>query len=838
MILCNFNFKATLKMSSQQSTEEATICIDVSGSVGGFGAYWYTVQTVCDSYAAKYAKVNYILWDSECEHATEAQVREFIAKQTGRNGTEPSNIVKGLKHLKVHNNICIITDGEVNEHDVSKCDQLLKKYDIDDVECHIVNRNPNLSVTCPFTRGNSCKVFTYVVDRTTAYEFSANGVKIECVLNVNKEDYALVHSIETLSWDTICEKFEDIKRMLLSLNMGTNGNTVLKDKLVKCKRNVIQEFARRATQSQPDYNKTIRTLLDNNNMQTEEAINVATTMTKAYFNSDANIGEVNRKFDQLISLCGDLRRTFSTNVIASNQASRADNVEDKELVVDASSKETTEFVCPVLLDNDWPGILIDETKPILFDVEKDLVEFILECPLRLLKVPALVDKCKKVINQMIGLQHYGEYDGKNPYTRNRLLGVIPLGTTQNHIEVGNYTMSCLFTDKKQLGNSNLWFCVVYMIAKQLPYLEEHQEHIERHLRYRLANTTTYASLTGLVTLVTTKVSTDIALWYILASHAYQHNAASDPIRFHMPHIQYIRELVAFLFSEQSISPKFDKYIALLRWILSSLSYVKQSPKHAQFLKRAQQALYQNHLVLRPTVTQPSTQVPVVVILDERLDTINTNSNMNVGNAPSILATIQEQVKVHEPISTAHMYNIFEQVSPNKSASDIPVPSTDDTSLHPPLEVKNVWKWEQTQINSLDYVIPICYATFRPQSVYFDEELQREVSWKESALQRYKYKSPTTDFPCLKYFLMFIIRYNQVPTREAFVAFCYEKKGQLPCCITEMYDSLMVDYKPSFARAQEEGKSIADIVNVLKLSVDTTKRAKMEQQPNVFGGGLL
>lgn len=54
---------------------------------------------------------------------------------------------------------------------------------------------------------------------------------------------------------------------------------------------------------------------------------------------------------------------------------------------------------------------------------------------------------------------------KNPFTQNRLLGSIPLGTHQSHVKVGNYTIAKLISGGKILGNLNMYYAVVWHLIK-------------------------------------------------------------------------------------------------------------------------------------------------------------------------------------------------------------------------------------------------------------------------------------------------------------------------------------------------------------------------------------
>ena len=111
-----------------------------------------------------------------------------------------------------------------------------------------------------------------------------------------------------------------------------------------------------------------------------------------------------------------------------------------------------------------PQILIDEREPFLLDVEKYVVDDISACPLRIVNYPELKTKFKASLSTFTGVK-FSDKLLKNPFTQNRLLGAIPLGTHKSHVEVGNYTMAKLIAGGKILGNLNLYFAVIWYLVQ-------------------------------------------------------------------------------------------------------------------------------------------------------------------------------------------------------------------------------------------------------------------------------------------------------------------------------------------------------------------------------------
>ena len=121
--------------------------------------------------------------------------------------------------------------------------------------------------------------------------------------------------------------------------------------------------------------------------------------------------------------------------------------------------------CPIIMDEDVPQILIDECEPFLLNVEKNIVDDIAACPLRILNYPDLKAKFKASISTFTGVK-YSDKLLKNPFTQNRLLGAIPLGTHKSHVSVGNFTIAKLIAGGKIMGNLNMYYAVIWYLINE------------------------------------------------------------------------------------------------------------------------------------------------------------------------------------------------------------------------------------------------------------------------------------------------------------------------------------------------------------------------------------
>ena len=183
----------------------------------------------------------------------------------------------------------------------------------------------------------------------------------------------------------------------------------------------------------------------------------------------------------------------------------------------------------------------------MLNVEKAIVDDINACPLRILNYPDLKTKFKARISTFTGVK-YSDKMRKNPFTQNRLLGAIPLGTHKSHVRVGNHTIAKLVSEGKVMGNLNMYFAVIWILVNedQIEFLKPIKANMTEHLLHRLITTTSMASMCGLSQFVSTQVSTDIALWYCLSSGYLNQPAEKDTFRFHLFNVEHMLKLVKAL----------------------------------------------------------------------------------------------------------------------------------------------------------------------------------------------------------------------------------------------------------------------------------------------------
>lgn len=229
------------------------------------------------------------------------------------------------------------------------------------------------------------------------------------------------------------------------------------------------------------------------------------------------------------------------------------------------------------MDEDVPQILVDECEPFLLGVEKFIVDDINACPLRLLNYPDLKKKFKARLSNFTGVKFCDKLL-KNPYTQNRLLGAIPLGTHKSHMTVGNHTIAKMVSGGKVMGNLNMYYAVLWIIVHEdeIEYLKPIKANLTEHLLFRLKSTQTMASMCGLSQFVSTQVSTDLALWYVVNSGFLNNPVEKDTFRFHLYNLQHMAKLVEVL--DYPVDEGFQRHYLRTKALYFFMDKYKKSSK--------------------------------------------------------------------------------------------------------------------------------------------------------------------------------------------------------------------------------------------------------------------
>ncbi len=746
-----------------------SVFVDISGSVSGFREYWGEIMSW---YMKNRTNIkNVYLWDNNIIKSSLSELEKYCSQAIGKGGTNPELIANTLVKENIKNNIIIFTDGDVYDTSVQKCDEILKNFKIDNVECYIISQSqPNLSVTCPFTRNNTSQVF-YKQARQENYS---------CQIKT-AQDYEMIKELATINLETFNSKYSTIESLLIAKNMGTTGDPATKELLIKLKKNLAQELA---SSNIKNYGLEIRNHLKSNDF--DSALSVAKTITEEYFSSDIGM-DIEKRIGYLISLCGDLRGQYSVESIRSNRMMRADTAKvetDSNVEVETNELISNPVECPILMDLDVPQIMIlDKGEPVLANLDKNIVDDIANCPLRILNYPEVVEKLKKSISHWVGIKA-DDMITLNPFTKEKLIGTIPLGAHSQHVDCGNYTISKLFSAGKIMGNLNMYMAVIWHLIKsgEFEFLNDIKSQVTEHLVYRLTNSSTYASMCGLPQFVLTKVPTDVAIWYCVNSCLLNQPTDRDTIRFHLFNLDIMLAMLDVL--GYPVSENTYKQINRTKVLLSMLSSVKR-----------------NELEFRNKIyclTQNAIEIDISKISDEVKMKENIVKWIPIDGQASFKQ--KEQImsslpKFYNKLSISEIIGLAQMVSPSKSASDIKL----DVNWEPSDKTNGQVNWIYG-LKPFNRTSPtICLKTFRPH--YMVNYKNNVVPWTELVIEEY---GPLDKIISVeRKFIDFFMKYGKFANQEEYLTFCYNRyvvknntfNTTLPYLVVDWYQDCLSAYKP-------------------------------------------
>jgi hypothetical protein len=746
-----------------ETSHEVLIAVDISGSTGEEGAknyYWNTVDEIYQDLKKTYGEnIRVILWDDKWDAVTTKTLESCIAKKNGRNGTNPVFIVEGARHLKHKGDICIITDGQV--HDISQVESSMagsygkEKWSFARVFCHIIRtlRDANMSVTCPFTRDCESEIYTYDMSTATTTK----------IVSLTAEDLAVLTTLDTVdTMEDFMSKYATLENVLIAKNMGKDGMPEIRDKLLAMQSRIVKSMA---TIAGAEIANDLRTALLSKDI--DMAVAISRKMVEDYY-GDVDPMSFAGKVSYLVNLCGDLRGQYSHALIKSSRAVRAGAATAKPItsVPEIEVSEVTDHAadCPIMLDTDVPVIMVMTGAPILAGVDTQIVNDVTDCPINLFKYPELVAAVKARLGHHVGLESMRTNGGLvlSPMTREPILGGLVLGAHHEHAKATDWTLSRLFSGGKLLGNADLWFAVIWFIVtdmKLVPYLEEVIPNMTEHMKWRLLNRKTFASVSGLAQFVTTKIHLGSAIWYVLASGQLDLLADRDILRTHIMNSDKFMKLLDIV--DYPLTNGMKKHIKRVSVMLHMLSWSKRKPlpqvSHEN-LKLYMRALYQNSLFV-PVSTMPDD-------LKEKEKVYDFIPLDGDASAEQIAVVKGLLPKFYEGLTSEELVGLSNLVNPSLSASDIALKFDWVPSALPVAKIE--WVYGLRDVNSR---IKICPETMRPHYSVKDEDGSL-TTWNVIATKIF---GPVKNqMSCYRKYIDFVQKYDRFPDKWSYLVFCYNR----------------------------------------------------------------
>lgn len=213
--------------------------IDSSESVKENQFYHTELRRVVNEYYKSTDEI--YLQDNDFKQINYNELNTFVSNQEGFFGTKSSLIAEIAHRSSIREHLIIITDGAVDDGEINRSDQLMRRYRIkfkfvtifiildenppenhnlkqqyhlSDEEVEQLRMKCNLSVGTPYSRG--CQNAPYYIKRARVREelTSLNNQDISSLKNINNIN----------SYDKFVEEFEHLDRAIQAITLGKDGN--------------------------------------------------------------------------------------------------------------------------------------------------------------------------------------------------------------------------------------------------------------------------------------------------------------------------------------------------------------------------------------------------------------------------------------------------------------------------------------------------------------------------------------------------------------------------------------------------------------------------------------
>ena len=715
----------------------------------------------------------FIRWDDTYNIISKVDLEEINKNKKGFGGTSPVKFFQFLKDIEFKGDLIFISDGQIGEYYVSECSKMLMNSKFDKVWIYLIYTGGaiNESVSCALTRNSPHEI--------NIYKNLNDNIPTDSI-SVTNEDFNFIFNIDTVnSVEEFLTQKETIKNVLFSLNTGTSGNKVLHSKLVELKKKLIKSESKSFIKNVDNpVSKLIKSFKNN-----EPSLIELDNVWKMYYKlEDDDNNDWKKLIDKFISWCSDgLINSFDRNKISNREASAV-----KEPIIPSDTVQILEeklddlkLTCPITLSDSSNMILLMKKNgsSVFDDLPTNIRDSLINCPLNALRNKDILNYIKSLMDCIISIEAYKELveygiSDKSPLTRDQIFGGLCLGKDKSHIQATNSTLRYILTGGKSLGNIDMWFVIIYFIIKRADddyYLKDYLPMFEEHLKYRLMNSNSYMSLSGLPTYPVYSVPLGLALWCSVMATTSNlsliKDPKNDPIRLHLSYSNDIIELLNII--NINVPNKLIQHINRLKTLRHFLLEVKKGKEQTLKLKNLVDALSYNAIET----------LDLWILIDGQ------PSDLQISNV------ISKFPIVCQDLSNTEIKDILELCDSNKAEADIYIPYNYNIKPFRKTITKN---WEFN--NNLPYhKVNISPKTCRPYYNISDNGFMK--TWLDKAIEIYGY----TLFSTNNFFGKYISENKKYPTKSEFLNYIFmyhftRGKKTLPICVEQFVDEVFNDYQ--------------------------------------------
>ncbi|CAL5990108.1 Conserved_hypothetical protein [Hexamita inflata] len=560
---------------------------------------------------------------------------------------------------------------------------------------------------------------------------------------------------------------------------------------------------------------------------------------------------------------GRLRAVFDLRIILSQRAATAtlssvhlvEYLPEEQVVMKLDNSQYL-LECPITFDETQVIILLVKSPdlPLLGYLDKNAVEDVINNPLNAFKYKEFIQKIADHLDVFVSLESYQQAEKakcsmkQSPITRQPICGVISFGQTEEHSNISDDTIQKLLSNGKHLGNTNLWFAVIYFIIKGDPkfdpslipkgpeliiqpnqVLKKPHSKLERltnlvpffehQLKWRLENRTTFASLTGLSQFVCTRIPLANAIWHIVHSCFLRPESNVDPMRIHIYHISRFLDLLDIVGYRVDI--KALQHVSQLHAMMSLLQCTKKPKPGPTCSSHQALNLYIKALRQKVVVFDYSRMNRNYLKIEHPVPVVMLDGPASAAQIKEVMRILPNAVR-HLPVSV--ISGLFQMVHPNKSASDVHLDFDWEAS-----ELDDIiTSWEQSkqpldlQLAQSTINVPICLATCRPYA-----EIDQK-SWRDAASAAYE------DLPYVngtKYFGMFVNKFNFYPSEQELLSFIWNRQSGKSLPVQTLPTTIFEEVQTELKNHEQIIKEIdpKEFVKRWKESCSVLNRIQMEKK---------
>eukprot|EP00833_Pecoramyces_ruminatium_P005300 jgi/Orpsp1_1/1179332/evm.model.c7180000068922.1 len=713
-----------------------------------------------------------IIWDTKSKFISKSEYDEINRTRDGNGCTDPKCIFDTIfsKYSNInYSEFILISDGEIYDIGVEELDRKVQenknKFKCDYTEVYLLGSHANLSIACPFTRFSPSKTIV------------KNGSEKDQIIEVSDADLKTIEQIDKINTlDEFNDKFDSLEKAFVARCLGTDGDIELRKSVLLMQKRINANNVKKPE----NINDKIDQLLiqdKNYDEAKEEAVKCFSSILSNDFQSRINL---------LIRMCdGGLKQIFDINKLQTFRELTAyyipvNEVDDIQNLDIQTTVQDSTWECPISIDNEIdPMILItvedavedSNFNPLLIGFDKHVTEKIINSPLNAMYIPEFLEKLKSCIDHSISLKNYraslstSNPITKSPFTRKKIIGAIPLGENQEHVNAANWSLMKLITGGKDLGDKNLWFFVIYLMIKNglLPYLNEIEPFVKAQVLYRFQNYRTSISLSGLSNLPQTKVLYPTAAWTCLIS-PFLIPKIPQYMNLFFIHLIHYRELLEILkLYDIQLPSSFQSFADRSEVLSRLLSFFKKNPKLLVMYKKGlNYSTISIHIDENSPMKYSGMYGDLFIPVDGE---INDEERLKcIQGLPKICTDFVNEGR----ITLDELSWLLNFVDVQKNFSEMNVTALIDgmnESDKNKKKVSNFWKAWDDNIDKFN--VKISKNTCRP--FYY---VRSGVSWEMELRNVIHASRPILSFD--KYFGCFVESYNQYPTKDEYILYLYKR----------------------------------------------------------------